>query len=198
MSLVPMIIETSGRGGERAMDIQSRLLRDRTIFITGQIETNMAQIIVAQILFLQSESPEQPIIIFINSEGGSVYAGMSIFSTLRHCKCPIHVYGMGLCASMGALLLQAGDDGHRYVLPYTTVMIHSVSGGTGRSTVWDAEIQMEEMIRLNDELTNIFVQRNSKGKTFQELKSIMSRDHYLSPDMAIELGVIDKMVESKK
>jgi ATP-dependent Clp protease protease subunit len=191
-----MVIETSGKNIERSFDIFSRNLRDRNIFITGAIETHMAQVIVAQVLFLQAEDPKAPINIFVNSEGGSVYSGLSIYSSLRHCTCPIHVYGMGLCASMGALLLQAGDV--RNVLPYTTVMIHSVSGGTGRATVWDAEIQMDEMIRLNNELTDIFVKRNTKGKSFEELKNIMSRDHYLTPEQALDLGLIDNIVEPKK
>lgn len=195
MSLIPTVIESSPKG-DKFFDIFSRNLRDRNIFITGAIHTEMAQVIVAQILYLQAESPSEPINIFINSEGGSVYAGLSIYSALRHCVCPVHVFGMGLCASMGALLLQAGDV--RNVLPYTTIMIHSVSGGTGRATVWDAEIQMDEMIRLNNELTDIFVKRNTKNKSFDELKNIMSRDHYLTPELALDMGLIDNIVEPKK
>jgi ATP-dependent Clp protease protease subunit len=190
--MVPMVIEQSGRG-ERSYDIYSRLLKERVIFLVGTVNDQTANLVVAQLLFLESENPDKDISFYINSPGGSVSAGMAIFDSMNFIKPDIQTIVMGQACSMGSLLAQAGAQGKRVMLPNARHMIHSVSGGS-RGTVWDAQIQMDEMIKLNNTLTQIYVDHNSKGKTFEELKNAMQRDNYMSAEESIEFGLADKVL----
>ena len=195
MSLIPMVIENTARG-ERSFDIFSRLLKDRTVFINGEISTGMSHVIIAQLLFLESEDPKQDIFLYVNSPGGEVSAGLAILDTMEFIKPDVSTIVMGSAASMGSLLAQAGSAGKRFILPNARTMIHSVSGGHS-GTVWDAEIQMKEMVRLNSRLMDIYVKHNSVGKTLDELKSAMSRDYYLDAEETVAFGLADKIMEKR-
>ena len=195
MNLIPMVIEQTSRG-ERSFDIFSRLLKDRTVFINGEIHTEMSNVIVAQLLFLESENPDREISLYINSNGGEVTAGMAIYDTMNFLSCDVSTIVAGQACSMGSLLAQAGAPGKRYILPHARHMIHSVSGGA-RGTVWDAKIQMEEMVKLNTVLTQIYVNHNSKGKTFEELNSAMKRDCFMNATESIEFGLADKIIDKR-
>lgn len=192
MSLVPMVVEQTARG-ERSYDIYSRLLRDRVILLEGEVNDQMANLIVAQLLFLESEDSAKDISLYVNSPGGSVTAGMAIYDTMNFIKCDVSTIVMGQACSMGSLLAQAGAPGKRFILPNARHMIHSVSGGS-RGTVWDAQIQMDEMIKLNTALTQIYVDNNSAGKSFDDLKTAMQRDNYMSATESIEFGLVDKVL----
>lgn len=195
-SLVPIVVEQSSRG-ERSFDIFSRMLRDRVIFINGEIHDEMAHVIVAQLLFLESEDPDADINIFINSPGGSVTSGMMILDAMNFIKCDVATYAMGSVASMGSFLAQAGTPGKRFILPHTRTMIHSVSSGF-RGTVHDSRIQFQESDRLNELLTQLYVKHNSKGKTYEDFKRDMQRDFFLSASEAVEYGLADKIVENRQ
>lgn len=196
MTLIPYVIEQTSKG-ERSYDLFSRLLKDRVIFLNGAISTEMSHVVIAQLLFLESEDPNKDINLYINSPGGEVTAGLGIYDTMQFLKCDINTYAVGQVCSMGSFLSQAGTAGKRYVLPSTRTMIHSVSGGH-RGTVWDAEIQMEEMIRLNTRLTELYVKHNSRGKTFDDFKSAMARDFFLSATEAVDFGLADVVIENRK
>ncbi|GAB0099760.1 ATP-dependent Clp protease proteolytic subunit [Sergentomyia squamirostris] len=191
LGLVPIVIEQTGRG-ERAYDIFSRLLKERIICIMGPINDDLSSLVVAQLLFLQSEHSSKPIHMYINSPGGSVTAGLAIYDTMQYVKPPIATWCVGQACSMGSLLLSAGEAGLRHALPHSRIMIHQVSGGThGQAT--DIQIQAEEIIKLKKMLTNIYVKHTKQS--YDLLYSKMERDHFLNPEEAKNLGLIDSVLE---
>jgi ATP-dependent Clp protease, protease subunit len=195
MTLVPMVVESTSKG-ERAYDIYSRLLKERIIMLNGPIEDHMANLVVAQLLFLESENPDKDINLFINSPGGVVTAGMSIYDTMQFIKPDVCTYVMGQACSMGSLLAQAGAAGKRYMLPNARHMIHQPSGGA-RGQATDMQIQVEEILKMKKSLTEIYVKHNSKGKTFEQLSADMERDKFMSSEEALEYGLIDKIIEKR-
>ena len=187
--LVPMVVENTGRG-ERAYDIYSRLLKERIVFLVGPVEDHGANLIVAQLLFLQSEDPEKPINFYINSPGGSVTAGMSIYDTMKFIINPVHTLCLGQAASMGAFLLSSGDE--RRALPNSRIMIHQPLGGVqGQAT--DMEIHMREMLRIKENLTKILAKNCNKD--YEIVHADCERDNFMSADEAKEYGLIDEVVE---
>lgn len=196
MALVPMVLEQTSRG-ERSYDIYSRLLKDRVILLEGEVHDQMSNLIVAQLLFLESEDPEKEIFLYINSPGGSVTAGMAMYDTMQFIKCPITTIVMGQACSMGSLLAQAGSPGKRLILPNARHMIHQPSGGA-RGQATDMLIQVNEILEMKKNLTNIYVKHNSKGKTFDELAKDMERDNFMSAQEAVEYGLADEVVTSRK
>ena len=193
--LVPMVIESSSKG-ERAYDIYSRLLKERIIMLNGPVEDQMANVIVAQLLFLESENPDKDISLFINSPGGVVTAGMSIYDTMQFIKCDVSTYVMGQACSMGSLLATAGAKGKRFMLPNARHMIHQPSGGA-RGQATDMQIQVEEIIKMKKSLTEIYVKHNSQGKTFAQMTADMERDKFMSADEALAYGLIDKIITER-
>ena len=193
--LVPMVIESSSKG-ERAYDIYSRLLKERIIMLNGPVEDQMANVIVAQLLFLESENPDKDISLFINSPGGVVTAGMSIYDTMQFIKPDVSTYVMGQACSMGSLLATAGAKGKRFMLPNARHMIHQPSGGA-RGQATDMQIQVEEIIKMKKALTEIYVKHNSKGKTFAQMTADMERDKFMSADEALAYGLIDKIITER-
>lgn len=194
MSLVPIVVEESPRG-ERSFDIYSRLLRDRIVMVSGPIETTMANTVVAQLLFLESENPNADISLYINSPGGDVTAGWAIMDTMQYIKSPVSTIGMGLVASMGSVLLAAGARGKRFVLPNTEIMIHQPSSGT-QGKVTDMEIYMAEMQRVK----KIFVKQMAEftGRKEKEVFDAMERDNWMDADAAKKFGLIDDILVRKK
>ena len=195
MSLIPMVIEKTSTG-ERAFDIYSRLLNERIVFLNGPVDDYSANIIVAQFLHLESQNSEQDIHFYINSPGGVVTAGMSIYDTMQFIKPDVCTYVMGQACSMGSLLAQAGSAGKRYMLPNARHMIHQPSGGAGGQAT-DMEIQVKEILKMKENLTNIYVKHNSKAKTFEDLSRDMERDKFMSAEEALDYGLIDKIVEKR-
>ena len=195
MALVPMVVESTSKG-ERAYDIYSRLLKERIIMLNGPVEDNMANSIVAQLLFLESENTDKDISLFINSPGGVVTAGMSIYDTMQFIKPSVATFVMGQACSMGSLLAQAGAEGKRSMLPNARHMIHQPSGGAGGQAT-DMEIQVNEIIKMKKNLTEIYVKHNSKGKTFEQLSADMERDKFMSAEEALEYGLIDKIIDKR-
>lgn len=191
-SLVPMVVEQDGRG-ERAYDIYSRLLKERIIFLTGPVEDHGANLIVAQLLFLESVDPDKPISLYINSPGGSVTAGMAIYDTMRFVSNPIHTLCTGQAASMGAFLLAAGDE--RRALPNARIMIHQPSGGAQGQTT-DIEIQYKEIQRLKDILTSVLAENSNHS--YEKVLADCERDRFMSSQEALEYGLIDSVVEPTK
>jgi ATP-dependent Clp protease protease subunit len=195
MSLVPIVVETTSRG-ERSYDIYSRLMRDRVILLEGEVHDQMANLIVAQLLFLESEDPGKDINMYINSPGGSVTAGMAIYDTMQFIKPDVHTIVMGQACSMGSLLAQAGAPGKRFMLPNARHMIHQPSGGA-RGMQSDIEISYKEITFLKKRLTQIYVDHNSKGKTFEEFERDMDRDKFMSAEEALEYGLIDQILTKR-
>ena len=194
-NLVPMVVEKS-HDGERAYDIFSRLLNDRIVFLNGPVHDGVAHSLTAQLILLESDSGTKPIHFYINSPGGVVTSGMAIYDTMQYIKSPVYTYVMGQAASMGSLLAQAGDPGHRYMLPHARHMIHQPSGGaSGQAT--DIQIHAEEIIKLKKELTQVYVKHNSKEKTFDELSNDMERDKFMTASEALEYGLIDEIFERR-
>ena len=191
-ALIPMVVEQEARG-ERSYDIYSRLLKDRIIMLDTDVNEHSASIIVAQLLFLESQSNDD-IQFYINSPGGSVTSGLGILDTMDFIKPDICTIVIGTACSMGSLLASSGTPGKRFILPRSSHMIHSVSGGS-RGTVWDAEIQMEEMVRLNTLLTEIYAKNT--GKTVEELKQAMARDNYMDANSSVAFGLADKVLTSR-
>ena len=188
--LIPMVVEKTG-GGERAYDIYSRLLKDRIVFVSGEIEDGMANAIVAQLLFLQAEDPKKEISMYINSPGGSVTAGLAILDTMRMVKCPVGTYCVGQAASMGAILLAAGEKGRRQALPNARIMIHQPWGGAqGKAS--DIEITAKEILRLKDILNRILAE--ASGKMLEDVTRDTDRDHFMSAEEAKTWGLIDKVL----
>jgi ATP-dependent Clp protease protease subunit len=187
--LVPMVIETSARG-ERAFDIYSRLLKDRIIFLGDAIEDHVANLIIAQLLFLESEDPEKDIQLYVNSPGGVVTSGMAIYDTMQYLRAPVSTICIGQAASMGAVLLAAGATGKRYALPNSRIMIHQGSGGF-RGNTPDVEIQMREMMHLTDRLMHILAEHT--GQEFDKVKRDSERDYFMSAEEAKAYGLIDEV-----
>ncbi|MFT5260247.1 MAG: ATP-dependent Clp protease protease subunit [Saprospiraceae bacterium] len=191
--LVPMVIETTGRG-ERAFDIYSRLLKERVIFIVGQVEDYMANLVVAQLLFLESENPEKDISIYINSPGGSVTAGMSIYDTMQFIHSDVSTACIGQAASMGALLLTAGAKEKRFALPHSRIMIHQPLGGfQGQAT--DIDIHAREILRIRDELNQIM--SGHSGQPVETIEKDTERDNFMSAEEAVAYGLIDSVLEKR-
>ena len=190
--MVPMVIENNGRG-ERAYDIYSRLLKDRIIFIGTPIDDTIANLIIAQILFLQMEAPDKDISVYINSPGGSVTAGLAIYDTLRFVKCDIATYCVGQAASMGAILLVAGTPGKRYSLPHSRVMIHQPWGGA-QGTASDIQIQANEILKMKDELNRIL--SSHTGKPLEDIVRDTDRDYFMNADEAKAYGCVDHVIQA--
>ena len=193
LGLVPMVIEQSGRG-ERAYDIYSRLLRERIVFLVGPVNDAVANLVVAQLLFLESENPDKEISLYINSPGGSVSAGMSIFDTMQFIKPEVSTLCMGMAASMGAFLLAAGAKGKRFALPNAKVMIHQPLGGAqGQAT--DIEIHAREILKTRETLNRILAERT--GQTLEKIQSDTERDYFMSATEAQGYGLIDQVLEHR-
>ena len=193
-NLIPMVVEQSSRG-ERAYDIYSRLLKERIIFLTGPIDDNIASLICAQILFLESENPKKEISFYINSPGGIVWSGLAIYDTMQYVSSKIMTICVGQAASAGSLLLTAGEKDMRFSLPNSRIMTHQPSGGY-QGQVTDIEIQTNEIKKTKQKLNEIYAKHT--GKKISEVSSIMERDKYFSAEEAVKFGLIDKIVESRK
>jgi ATP-dependent Clp protease protease subunit len=193
-NLIPMVVEQSSRG-ERAYDIYSRLLKERIIFLTGPIDDNIASLICAQLLFLESENPKKEISFYINSPGGIVWSGLAIYDTMQYISPEIMTICIGQAASAGSLLLTAGSKDMRFSLPNSRIMVHQPSGGY-QGQVTDIEIHTNEIKKTKERLNQIYSQHT--GKKVEEIEKIMERDKYFSPEEAIKFGLIDKIVESRK
>jgi len=192
-ALVPVVVEQTSRG-ERSFDIFSRLLRERIVFVTGQIEDGMASLITAQLLFLESENPSKPISMYINSPGGVVTAGLQIYDTMQYIKPRVSTVVMGQAASMGSFLLAAGEPGMRIALPNARVMIHQPSGGA-RGMASDIEIQAREILRIKKRMNDLYVKFT--GKKLKEIEEAMDRDTFLEADEAMKFGLVDKAFETR-
>ncbi|MEE9542349.1 MAG: ATP-dependent Clp endopeptidase proteolytic subunit ClpP [Thermodesulfobacteriota bacterium] len=193
MTLVPMVVEQTGRG-ERAFDIFSRLLKDRIIFLGTQVDDNISNLIIAQILFLESEDPDKDIHIYINSPGGVVSAGLAIYDTMQYVRSEISTICVGQAASMGALLLAGGAKGKRFALPNSRILIHQPLGGAqGQAT--DIDIQAKEILRLREELNKILAKHT--GQTLEKLYQDTDRDFFMTSEEAKEYGIIDKIIEKR-
>jgi ATP-dependent Clp protease, protease subunit len=193
LGMVPIVIEQSGRG-ERAYDIYSRLLRERIVFLVGQVNDQTANLVVAQMLYLESENPDKDIFLYINSPGGSVSAGMSIFDTMQFIKPDVSTMCMGLAASMGSFLLMAGAKGKRLSLPNSRIMIHQPSGGAqGQAT--DIEIHAREILKTREQLNKIYADRT--GQTLEKIQADMERDFFLDPHEAKAYGLIDQVIDKR-
>jgi ATP-dependent Clp protease protease subunit len=193
LGLVPMVIEQSGRG-ERAYDIYSRLLKERVIFLVGPVNDQMANLIVAQLLFLESENPDKDISLYINSPGGSVSAGLAIFDTMNFIKPDVSTLCTGLAASMGAFLLAAGAKGKRFSLPNSRIMIHQPSGGS-QGMASDIEIQAKEILYLRERLARIMAENT--GQSVEQIHKDTDRDRFMSSEEAVEYGLIDKVLTNR-
>jgi len=193
VGLVPMVIETTGRG-ERAYDIYSRLLKERVIFLVGQVEDYMANLIVAQLLFLESENPDKDISLYINSPGGSVTAGLAIYDTMQFIKPDVSTVCIGQAASMGALLLTGGAAGKRYALPHSRMMIHQPLGGyQGQAT--DIEIHAKEILRVRERLNSIMAKHT--GQPLDVIENDTERDNFMEADESVKYGLIDEVIEQR-
>ena len=195
MPLVPMVVEQEARG-ERSYDIYSRLLKDRIIMLNGPVEDLMSNLIVAQMLFLESENPDKDINLYINSPGGVITAGMAIYDTMQYIKSDVRTIVIGQACSMGSFLAQAGTAGKRVVLPYSRTMIHQPSGGAGGKQS-DIEIQYKEITKMKTMLTELYVKHNTAGKTYAQLETDMDRDTFMSAQEAVDYGLADKVVENR-
>ena len=193
LGMVPIVIEQSGRG-ERAYDIYSRLLRERIVFLVGPVNDMSANLVVAQMLFLESENPDKDIFLYINSPGGSVSAGLSIYDTMNFIKPDVSTLCMGMAASMGSFLLMAGAKGKRISLPNAKIMIHQPSGGAqGQAT--DIEITAREILKTREQLNRIYADRT--GQSFEKIAADMERDYYMSPEEAKTYGLIDQVIAKR-
>jgi ATP-dependent Clp protease protease subunit len=193
LGLVPMVVETSGRG-ERAYDIYSRLLKERVVFLVGEVNDQTANLVIAQLLFLESENPDKDISLYINSPGGSVSAGLAIYDTMQFIKPDVSTLCMGMAASMGAFLLAAGAKGKRFSLPNSRVMIHQPLGGA-RGQASDIEIQAREILYLRERLNKILSDRT--GQTIETIAKDTDRDNFMSADQAKEYGLVDQVIEKR-
>lgn len=192
-ALVPVVVEQTSRG-ERSFDIFSRLLRERIVFVTDQVEDNMASLIVAQLLFLESENPSKPISMYINSPGGVVTAGLAIHDTMQYIKPRVSTVCVGQAASMGSFLLAAGEPGMRIALPNARIMVHQPSGGA-RGMAADIEIQAREILRMRQRLNGLYAKYT--GKSLDEIEKAMDRDTFLEADEAMAFGIVDKVFETR-
>jgi ATP-dependent Clp protease, protease subunit len=190
-NVIPMVVEQTARG-ERAYDIYSRLLKDRIIFLGEPVTDHIANLVIAEMLFLEKEDPDGDIEVYINSPGGSVSAGLAMYDVMQMVKCDVATICVGLAASMGAVLLAGGHPGKRYALPNARIMIHAVSGGY-EGTVQDAEIRLKEMVRMHDSLNEILAKHTKQP--YDKVRRDMDRDYFMSPQEALEYGLIDKIVD---
>lgn len=193
LGLIPMVIEQSGRG-ERSFDIYSRLLKERVIFLVGEVNDQTANLVVAQLLFLESENPDKDISFYINSPGGSVSAGMSIFDTMQFIKPDVSTMCLGFAASMGAFLLAAGAKGKRYSLPNSKVMIHQVLGGA-RGQATDIEIHARDILRTKDQMNRILAERT--GQPLDKIRNDTERDYFMTADEARDYGIVDQVIAQR-
>ena len=192
--LVPTVVEQTGRG-ERSYDIYSRLLKERIVFLTGQVQDDISSLICAQLLFLEAEDPKKEISFYINSPGGVVTSGLAILDTMNYIKCPVSTIVMGQACSMGSLLLCCGEKGRRFALPNSRIMIHQPSGGfQGQAT--DIEIHAKEILDLKARLNQIYVDRT--GQKLEVVEKAMERDNFMSPEEALKFGLIDEVVSIRK
>lgn len=194
-NLVPMVVDQTANG-ERSYDIFSRLLKERVIFLTGEVNDYQADLLCAQLLFMESENPEKDIHFYINSPGGAVTAGMAIYDTMQFIKPDVSTTVMGQACSMGSLLATAGAAGKRYILPNARHMIHQPSGGAGGQAT-DMEIQVKEILKMKQSLTQIYVKHNSAGKTLEEMLAAMERDNFMDPHEALAYGLVDKVIDQR-
>jgi ATP-dependent Clp protease protease subunit len=190
-----MVVEQTGRG-ERSYDIYSRLLKDRIVILNGEVHDGSANLVVAQLLFLESQNSTEEINFYINSPGGVITAGMAIYDTMQFINAPVSTIVIGQACSMGSFLAQAGAPGKRFVLPYSRTMIHQPSGGAGGKQS-DIEIQYKEITKMKKMLTELYVKHNTAGKTYEQLEKDMDRDTFMSAQEALEYGLADKVVERK-
>ncbi len=194
MSLIPMVVEQTNRG-ERSYDIYSRLLKDRVVFLGEEVNDNVASLIIAQLLFLESEDPDKDIMLYINSPGGSITAGMAIYDTMQHIKPDVSTTCVGMAASMGAFLLAAGAKGKRYALPNSEIMIHQPIGGM-KGQAEDIRIHTERILKMRDKINHILSERT--GQLIEKVARDTDRDNFMTADEAVEYGIIDKVIASKK
>ena len=194
-NLVPIVVEKTANG-ERSYDIYSRLLRDRIVMLDTDVNEHTASLIVAQMLFLESEDPDKDILFYINSPGGVVTAGMAIYDTMQFIKCDVSTVVMGQACSMGSLLAQAGTAGKRLILPSARHMIHQPSGGA-RGQATDMLIQVNEILKMKKELTQIYVNHNTAGKTYDQLAADMERDNFMSAEEAVAYGLADRVITKR-
>lgn len=194
MNLVPMVVEKSSFG-ERAYDIYSRLLKDRVVFVGTPVDDNVANLIIAQLLFLESEDPKKDVFLYINSPGGSVSAGLAIYDTIQYIKCDVATMCVGMAASMAAVLLAGGAKGKRFALPHARIMIHQLAGGAqGQAT--DIDIQAKEILRIKEILNKILADHTNQA--INKVEKDTDRDYYMSPDEAKKYGLIDKVLDKAK
>jgi ATP-dependent Clp protease protease subunit len=193
MNLIPMVVEQTGRG-ERAYDIFSRLLKDRIVFLGTQVTDEVANLVIAQMLFLESEDPEKDIHFYINSPGGSVSAGLAIYDTMQYIRPPVSTLCLGQAASMGALLLTAGEKGKRFALPYARIMIHQPLGGAqGQAT--DIDIQAREILRVREQVNNILAKHT--GQSLKRIEKDTDRDFFMTSKQAVEYGLVDEVIVAR-
>ena len=193
MSLVPIVVEQTNRG-VRSYDIFSRLLRDRIIFLSGEIDDTVANLVVAQLIFLEAEDPDKDIYLYINSPGGSITAGMAIYDTMQYIKCDVSTICIGMAASMGAFLMAAGQKGKRKALPNSEIMIHQPLGGTqGQAT--DIAIHAQRIIAIKDKMNKILSERT--GQTLKKVQKDVERDYFMTSEEALEYGIIDEIIPAK-
>jgi ATP-dependent Clp protease protease subunit len=193
LGLIPMVIETTGRG-ERAYDIYSRMLKERVVFMVGPVEDHMANLIVAQLLFLESENPDKDIHLYINSPGGAVNAGLAVYDTMQFIKPDVSTVCVGQAASMGALILTGGAKGKRFALPHARMMVHQPMGGfQGQAT--DIDIHAREILRVRERLNQIMVKHT--GRTVEQIRDDTDRDYFMEGSEALEFGLIDKVIEKR-
>ena len=195
MALIPMVVEQESRG-ERSWDIYSRLLKDRIVMLNGQVDDASANVVVAQLLFLESQNPDKPINFYINSPGGVITSGMSIYDTMQFIKSPVHTMVMGQACSMGSFLAQAGSPGCRKLLPNARTMIHQPSGGA-QGMASDIEIRFKEIQYLKENLTKLYVKHNTAGKTYEDFERDMDRDFFMNAEEAVAYGLADTIVEKR-
>jgi ATP-dependent Clp protease protease subunit len=195
MGLVPVVIDKTS-AGERSYDIYSRLLKDRVVMLNGPVEDHMANLVVSQLLFLESENPDKDITLYINSPGGVITAGMSIYDTMQYIKPDVSTVVMGQACSMGSFLAQAGAANKRIVLPHSRTMIHQPSGGA-RGMQSDIEIQYKEITHMKKMLTDLYVKHNTKGKTYADFERDMDRDTFMTAQEAVDYGLADRVIETR-
>jgi len=194
MPLIPYVIEQTGRG-ERTYDVYSRLLKERIIFLGSPIDAEVANVVVAQLLLLDSQSREQPINLFINCPGGEVYAGLAIYDVMQYISAPVHTNCVGIAMSMGSAILMAGEKGHRVALPHSRIMIHAGSAGFPRASLPDLEVQAREFADIRNMMEEIYERHT--GHPREKLRRDMERDRFMSPQQALEYGLIDRIVEPR-
>ena len=193
MRLVPMVVEQSARG-ERSYDIYSRLLRDRVIFLTGEVNDAVSALVCAQLLFLEAENPDKPIHLYINSPGGVITSGLAMYDTMQFIKSPVHTLCMGTARSMGSFLLMAGEPGHRMALPNASLHVHQPLGGV-QGQASDIRIHAEEMLRTKDRVTRLYAQHC--GRSYEEVERDLDRDRFMTAEEAREWGLIDKVLDRR-